>query len=171
MVDIAPSSCFSESSNETGSVAPKAKHVRYTRKEERDASELQITWNNVMDQGNYRRKSLYAHVAVLVLYWEEGDLNVHDEVKSLVEIFEKHFNYSVEHESLKLPYANTHINTIVASFVHRRNGPGRLMIVDYAGHGRPGEFHGSLELYGSAKHSFDHWDERPLIHFLLRQRT
>jgi hypothetical protein len=165
MGDLAQSSCFSESSNKAGPVAQKAKSVQYTRKEERDASELQITWNNVMDQGNYRRKSLYTHVAVLVLYWEKGDLNVHDEIKGLVDIFENQFNYSVEHGPLKGPYANTHINKLVASFVHTHNGPGTLMIVYYAGHGRPGEFHGSLELFGSAKHSFGHRDERLLIYF------
>ena len=165
MVDLAESSCFSESSNKAGSVAQHAKHVQYTTKEECDASELQIAWNNVMDQGNYRRKSLYTHVAVLVLYWEDGDLNVRDEVGDLVDIFKNHFNYSVEHGALKGPHANTHVNALVADFVHKNNGPGKLIIVYYAGHGRPGEFHGSLELFGSAKHSFGHRDERLLIHF------
>ena len=165
MVDLAQSSCFPESSNEACSIAQTAKHVQYTRKEERDASELQITWNSVMDQGHYCKKSLYTHVAVFVLYWEDGDLNVHDEVKTLVDIFQDHFNYSVEHGPLKGPYANTQINALVANFVHRHNGLGKLMIVYYAGHGRPGEFHGSLELFGSAKQSFGHRDEQLLIHF------
>ncbi|ERF68921.1 hypothetical protein EPUS_08081 [Endocarpon pusillum Z07020] len=164
MVELTQTPLFPESSNKACSIPQTAKHVQYTKKEERDASELQITWNSVMDKGNYRRKSLYTHVAVLVLYWEDGDLDVHDEVKELVDIFQKLFNYSVDHGPLKGPYANTHINFLVAEFVHKHNGRGKLMIVYYAGHGRPGESHGSLELFGSAKHYFSHGDERLLIH-------
>lgn len=153
MAEVTESPGFPESSNEACSIAQTAKHVQYTRKEERDASELQITFNSVIDQGNYRRKSLYTHVAVLVLYWEDGDLDVHDEVNELVDIFKKHFNYSVKEGRLKGPYAKTYINALVANFVHENNGQGNLMIIYYAGHGRPGDYHGSLELFGSAKHS------------------
>ena len=107
-----------------------------------------------MDKGNYSRKSLYTHVAVFLLYWEDGDLDVYDEVNGLVDIFENHFNYSVEHGPLKGPYAKIQINALVSNFVYRHDGPGKLIIVYYAGHGRPGESHGSLELFGSARHFF-----------------
>ena len=75
-----------------------------------------------------------------------------EEVKSLQSVLEKLFNFHVQVEPLDNHIEKklqVRINSIVAQFVEKHDGPNTLLIVYYAGHGRPGSYYGHLELFGS----------------------
>ena len=127
--------------------------VHYERKNERDDSEYQVLWSNIMEKGNYKNPSTYQNVKALLLCWAQNcdDLQIKGEVDRLKAVLEDRFNYHTQTE-----YLNKHnpqrlqvqVNTKVAAFVGAHDGPNTLLLVYYAGHGRPGGFYGSLELIG-----------------------
>ncbi|MCJ1287161.1 hypothetical protein MMC26_006509 [Xylographa opegraphella] len=127
--------------------------VDYARKDERDASEYQIIWSNAVDKGPLKSSSTYRGVDVLLLCWKENskDMTTEKEVHELESVFVDNFGYHAQiqyldaHKEQKL---QVQVNAIIAKFVHDHDGPNKLLIVYYAGHGRPGEFYGSLELFG-----------------------
>ena len=131
--------------------------VDYQSEDEREDSDLQLLWSRVMDEGNYKTSSTYTKVEVLLLCWKEGcnDMATQDEIDRLKATFEKRFNYHVG-----IAYLDTtseqklqiRVNRIVADFVDEHDEPNTLLIVYYAGHGRPGGDFGTLELFGSVIH-------------------
>ena len=133
--------------------------VHYESEDEKEDSDWQLLWNRIMDEGKYKTSSTYKKVEVLVLCWEtqSSDLPaIKKEVQDLQAIFENRFNYHTE-----INYLNTtaehklqiRVNKMVAAFVDEHDGPDTLLIVYYAGHGRPGAEYGDLELFGFAMHA------------------
>ena len=132
--------------------------VDYELQDEKQDSDLQITWSRVMDEGKYKSSSTYTKVEVLLLCWAHScsDLTTRDEIDSLKAILETRFNYHVEIKYLDTEIEQrlqVRVNTIVAAFVGEHDGPNTLLMVYYAGHGRPGGEYGSLELFGSVIHT------------------
>lgn len=133
--------------------------VDYESEDEKKDSDLQLLWSRVMDKGNYKTSSTYTKVEVLLLSWKEGcnDMATQDELDKLKATFENRFNYHVE-----IAYLDTtieqklqiRVNRIVATFVDEHNGPDTLLIVYYAGHGKPGGEFGTLELFGLVTHAW-----------------
>ena len=108
-----------------------------------------------MDEGKYKNSSTYTKVEVLLLGWERTDMTTKDEIDSLKATFEKRFNYHVEIRYLDTTIEQrlqVRVNTIVAAFVGKHDGSNTLLIVYYAGHGKPGGEYGSLELFPSVTH-------------------
>ena len=106
-----------------------------------------------MDKGNYNHPSKYNKVAVLLLCWEQScnDLKTTDEVNALKSVFEERFRYHTTVEILdnnRTPKLQVRLNKKVAAFVDKHDGPNTLLIVYYAGHGKPGKDHGELEIFG-----------------------
>lgn len=105
------------------------------------------------NQGKYSKPSAYSKVEVLLLSWLEPDIETQDEVQRLKAVFEDGFGY---HATLEYLDANSQgslqvdLNVTVASFVKAHNGVNTLLVVYYAGHGKPGESFGDLELFGFA---------------------
>lgn len=131
--------------------------INYESQDEKEDSDLQLLWSRVMDEGSYTNSSTYTKVEVLLLCWAEScdDLTTKNEVHSLKATFETHFNYRAKIEYLDTTYEQklqVRVNTIVAAFVGTHDGPNTLLIVYYAGHGRPGGKYGNLELFGFVKH-------------------
>lgn len=134
--------------------------VDYESEDEKEDSDLQLAWSRVMDEGKYKTSSTYTKVEVLLLCWEHScnDLTTQGEVDSLKAVFENRFNFHAE-----IKYLDTNIeqrlqvrvNAIVAAFVGKHDGPNTLLIVYYAGHGRPGGEYGSLELHGSVTNGYN----------------
>ena len=125
-------------------------------KDEVDDSEYQKQWVNIMDQGRYQRPSTYQRVEALLLCWADNsdDMATKEEVNKLKSVFEYLFHYNAYIEYLDSSIEQrlqVQINTKVAAFVGAHDGPNTLFIVYYAGHGRPGTYYGSLELFGSVK--------------------
>ena len=110
-----------------------------------------------MDKGkNYLKPSTYTKVEALLLCWDDNsdDLTTKAEVKRLEAVLKNDFGYHAE-----IFYLDNHIeqrlqvilNAVVAEFVRKHDGPNTLLMVYYAGHGRPGSYYGALELFGSVQ--------------------
>lgn len=125
--------------------------VDYESEDEKEDSELQLLWSRVMDEGQYKTSSTYTKVEVLLLCWEHScsDMATKDEIDDLKKTFENRFNYHAEIKYLDITTRlQVHVNAIVATFVKDHDGPNTLLIVYYAGHGKPGSEYGDLELFG-----------------------
>lgn len=125
--------------------------------EKDDYSEYQVLWSKTMDKGQYKSSSTYTNVEVLLLCWAESsdDLAVKEEVSKLKSTFETSFNYNTQISYLDAKIERklqVQVNTIVAAFIGAHDGPTTLLIVYYAGHGKPGSYYGSLVLHGLVDH-------------------
>ena len=132
-----------------------ASTVHYESEDEKEDSELQLRWSRVMDEGQYETSSSYTKVEVLLLCWEHScsDMATKEEIDDLKTTFEDRFNYHAEIKYLDVTTkVQVRVNAIVATFVAQHNGPNTLLIVYYAGHGKPGSEFGSLELFGFVGH-------------------
>ena len=124
--------------------------------DEKEDFDLQLLWSRVMDEGDYTNSSTYTKVEVLLLCWAEScdDLTTKKEVEDLKATFETDFNYHATIEYLDIMFEQRlqiRVNAKVAAFVDDHDGPNTLLIVYYAGHGRPGQKYGHLELFGFVK--------------------
>jgi len=131
--------------------------VDYDSPDEKDASKYQVLWSNIINKGNYLESTGYHSVEVLLLCWDEKcvDMATQDEVDKLKTIFEDKFGYhatiaKLSHEKLGAEgrRLQVQVNFEVAKFVKDHDGPNNLLIVYYAGHGKPGNRFGDLELFG-----------------------
>ena len=124
--------------------------VDYESTDEMDASRYQVLWSNTMAKGN--KGTDYLKVAVLLLCWDQkfDDMATEEEVHSLKAVFEDKFGYSATIAKLSPTKGGlqVQINREVANFVGDHDGQNNLLIVYYAGHGKPGEIFGQLELHG-----------------------
>ena len=133
--------------------------VDYEDADEKDNSEYQVTWSNTMEKGTYKSSSSYENAYVLLLRWADGcdDLIVNEEVSKLKSTFETFFSYHAEIRYLSAKIGRSYqvqVNTIVQAFIGAHDHPNALLIVYYAGHGKPGSFHGSLALHGLVERSY-----------------
>ncbi len=116
-------------------------------------AEYQVLWNITMDQGEYNQSSAYDKVVVLLLCWaqDSNDLKTTEEVNALKLVLEKRFRYHTTTEYLdndNKQRLQVQLNSKVAAFVGANDGPNTLLIVYYAGHGKPGKMPGDLEWFG-----------------------
>ena len=116
-------------------------------------ADYKVIWNLTMDNGNYGQPSAYEKVEVLLLCWAQNatDLKTTEEVNALKLVLEGRFNYHTTTEYLdsnKQQRLQVPLNTKVAAFVGAHDGPNTLLIVYYAGHGKPGKTRGDLEMFG-----------------------
>ncbi|KAI4119499.1 MAG: hypothetical protein LQ338_007264 [Usnochroma carphineum] len=117
------------------------------------SSRYQVLWTNVMAKGRYANPSVYQKAEVLILCWEQAssDMDTKNEVERLKSVFRKSFGYGVTIEKLNANLEKklqVQVNGRVARFVEDHDGPNTLLIVYYAGHGKPGDNFGDMELYG-----------------------
>ena len=115
-------------------------------------SQYQVRWSEIMDKGNYQDPITYTNIVALLFCWEDhcNDMETKDEVDRLRAVLEDDFNYKTQTEYLdSRPGLQLRVNAKVAVFVEANDGPNTLLIVYYAGHGRPGSYPGSLILTGS----------------------
>ncbi|KAL9006286.1 MAG: hypothetical protein Q9188_000943 [Gyalolechia gomerana] len=127
--------------------------IGYESPDEIDASKYQVSWANVMAEGKYLTPSIYQNVEVLILCWAEhsSDFDTKEEVSKLKSVLEEGFRYHVTVVRLDAKAEKrlqVQVNAEVAGFVGNYDGPNNLLIVYYAGHGKPGEFVGDLEIFG-----------------------
>ena len=106
-----------------------------------------------MNKGSYKNPSSYQKVEVLLLCWaaNSDDLATQGEVNRLKEVFTQDFHYRTHTEYLDATIEKrlqVQVNAKVAAFVAAHDGSDALLIVYYAGHGRPGCYYGALEMHG-----------------------
>ena len=139
---------------------PEPSTVDYKAQDTKDDSEYQVLWSKKMDEGKkYNRSSTYTNVAVLLLCWEEtcDDLAVKEEVSKLRNTLEGRFCFHTQNSYLDTKNEKrlqVQVNSLVASFICAHDGPNTLLIVYYAGHGRPGDRYGHLILHGLVRQSY-----------------
>ena len=107
-----------------------------------------------MDKGNYQDPTTYTNIVALLFGWEDhcNDMETKDEVHRLEAVLKDDFHYKTQTEFLdSRPGLQLRVNARVAVFVEANDGPNTLLIVYYAGHGRPGNYPGSLILTGSVR--------------------
>lgn len=136
--------------------SPDVSTVNYESQDEKEDSELQLLWSRIMDEGNYDNSSTYTKVEVLLLCWAEicNDMTTREEVNQLKTTFEEKLFWNTQVEYLDTTIEGrlqVRVNAIVAGFVDAHDGPNTLLMVYYAGHGRPGGDYGDLELMGSVQ--------------------
>lgn len=134
--------------------------VDYETEDEIDASKYQVAWTNVMEEGEYVTPSTYQNVVVLILCWADdcSDFDTKDEISRLKLVFEEGFRYLVTIEYLDAKAEQrlqVQLNGKVARFVEVHDKPNTLLIVYYAGHGKPGEYWGDLEIFGYTRSKGD----------------
>lgn len=115
-------------------------------------SQYQVRWSEIMDKGNYQDPTTYTRIVVLLFCWKNdcNDMETEDEVKRLEAVLKDDFHYETQIEYLDSREGlQLWVNFRVAHFAQANDGPNNLLIVYYAGHGRPGSSPGSLILTGS----------------------
>ena len=143
---------LSSTEREAARLAQANTPIEYSQPLEVRSSELQRVWTKTIAGGPYKRSSYYKKIAVLTLSFHPdfddlGD-GVQEEVGRLSNLFRKSFNYPVKNVKLRpAEDAQVVINDEVARFVRKHHGLNHLLIVYYAGHGRPGENHGELVVF------------------------
>ena len=130
--------------------------IDYESQDEKDDSEYRVAWSNKMDKGNFRNLSTYKQGHVLLLRWSDtcDDLKIEKEVNDLKNVFEADFRFKAQIKFLDSSLQSRlqgKLNHIVAKFVDTHDGPDTLLIVYYAGHGKPGSVPGQLEVFGLVK--------------------
>ncbi|KAK9788202.1 hypothetical protein AB5N19_02982 [Seiridium cardinale] len=116
-------------------------------------SKFKSVWDNEM--GNLKNKYIpYQKAFVLLLSWDEAidDLKTDKEVTALDNLFTQKFKYGTIRKILiKDPRrsAQAQVNRHLAEFVDDHDDTNTLLVVYYAGHGRPGNVPGVLRLTGS----------------------
>ena len=137
-------------SNDT---APDLLTVDYGSRDEKEDSEYQILWTSIMDKGPYRKPLSYEKVEVLLLRWKDDcdDLGTKQEVNDLSNVFKTLFGFNVTIECLNDESdLQLSINAIISSWTYKHHAPDKntLLIVYYAGHGKPGLTPGEMRLFG-----------------------
>ena len=145
-----------------GSLTPQDQSIVDNDSEtEEDAADYQEIWTSAMGKGPYENPSMYRKVEVLILCWAEDCddwAESQREVKKLKKVFEGDFYY---HAEIKFLHKNSptklqlQVNTILAGFATKHDGPNTLFIVYYTGHGKLASSYGSLLIHGSVKDSSD----------------
>ena len=127
-----------------------ASNVQYQHQREKENSQFQVRWNELMGEDGLSGAAFYRRVAVLLISWdkEDDDLNTADEVHSrscwlivswltnskvakLKSVFKRIFNYEVFHVRLtcknkSLPQQFLMLK--LAEFVVEQDGPNTLLI-------------------------------------------
>ena len=91
-----------------------------------------------MAKGPYKNPTAYQRVYVLSLCWANDKMAAKEEIEKLKKVFEERFHYQFYTEYLGIGgRPQVQVNKIVGCFVADHDGPHTLLIVYYAGHGRP----------------------------------
>ena len=126
-------------------------------------SEYENLWDRVIDnreQNRSHRVSAYTKVEALLLSWDQScsDIATKTEVETLKAVFETQFGYHTTVGHLNAHVENklqAQLKLKIALFVESYDGPDTLLLIYYAGHGRPGGENGDLYLYGLVSILFD----------------
>ncbi|OBS27948.1 hypothetical protein FPOA_01888 [Fusarium poae] len=98
---------------------------------ERFIEDLQTSAKRAFPNSDYSR---YSDVQVLLIQWDEDELQVEDEVNELRKVFNL---YNFTTTKFRIPTSNSHrkLNQKVLSFVEEHENEDTLLIIYYGGHG------------------------------------
>ncbi|KAL1656408.1 hypothetical protein SLS61_000871 [Didymella pomorum] len=104
---------------------------------EQRARDMQAWWEDSITK-HMRKSTGYLEVAVLLINWapELDELKTKSEVEELQSLFRDRFRYNVEAVELNVKRKPQHqLQSSIAQFTQKFDGPGNLLIVYYSGHG------------------------------------
>ena len=90
-----------------------------------------------LERYQIRRIQRYTSVAVLLLYWKETDLKIHDELQALEDLLQDTFNYRVERCAIPSEKPQYLLGHALNTFLEKYGTSDNLVIVYYGGHGGP----------------------------------
>ncbi|KAK8127031.1 uncharacterized protein PG998_002790 [Apiospora kogelbergensis] len=121
----------------------------YQDADETHDSKLKALWDSEMGD-LHNEYTPYTKVSVLLLSWDKeiDDLKTDKEVTDLENLFKNKFMFETTRQVLKKddksPQAQ--VNHYLAQFVYENDNTNTMLIIYYAGHGRPGSDRGNLRL-------------------------
>lgn len=94
-----------------------------------------LAFNKIVETRYRDGSSGYSEIGVLLVSWDEDDMNVADEVDMLQDVFSKRFGFKAE--SFKIPSENSSaaLYAKMQQWANDFEGAHRLSIIYYAGHG------------------------------------
>ncbi|KAK8022114.1 hypothetical protein PG993_012881 [Apiospora rasikravindrae] len=121
----------------------------YQDADETHDSKLKDVWDTEME-GLHQDYTPYTKVSVLLLSWDKeiDDLKTDKEVTDLENLFKDKFMFDTTREVLKKGEKSpqSQVNHYLAQFVYENDDTNTMLIIYYAGHGRPGNGRGNLRL-------------------------
>lgn len=117
--------------------SPRTSRRRETSAERRTRfyDNLRVTFEKTIS-GHYRTGRTYDTVGVLLLSWQDDDLDVWThEIEELRDIFKHQFHFEVNHYHIPTTTASTGLNYKIAEIAHHYDTAHKLLIVYYGGHG------------------------------------
>ncbi|KAI4595699.1 Phosphatidylinositol-4-phosphate 5-kinase [Pestalotiopsis sp. 9143b] len=125
----------------------------YQDEDETQDSRLKTAWDGVMG-GLKTKHNAHEKVSALLLSWhpDVDDLKTDQEVRDLEEVFKSTFKYETTRATLTngaKKSAQIQVHRHLSQFVYDNDDGNTLLIIYYAGHGRPGKDPGGLHLTGS----------------------
>jgi hypothetical protein len=108
-----------------------AKSHHHIENFERFVEDLQTSAKRAFPNSDYSR---YSDVQVLLIQWDEDELQVEDELNELRRVFNL---YGFTTNKFRIPTSNSHrkLNQKVLSFVEEHENEDTLLIIYYGGHG------------------------------------
>ncbi|MCJ1423610.1 hypothetical protein MMC29_001494 [Sticta canariensis] len=123
-------------------VSEQAHSIQYEDEYEKSNAAFHLAWNACMAQGSYKSPSFYKKVSCLLFSWDKevDDLGTEKEVADLTNVFENTFRFKVKRALLTndpdhLPQVQ--VTKHIGDFLYDEDGVHTLLLVYYAGHGRP----------------------------------
>ncbi|KAK8007742.1 hypothetical protein PG989_001732 [Apiospora arundinis] len=115
-------------------------------------SKLKALWD--IEMGDLKSQYIpYTKVSVLLLSWHKDidDLKTDEEVTDLENLFKDKFMFETTRQILTKDSksAQAQVNHYLAKFVYENDSSNTMLIIYYAGHGRPGNRRGNLRLAAS----------------------
>ena len=98
---------------------------------------LRAELSNELERYQSRRSYGYFSITVLILLWEDDDLNCMKEVKLLSAMFKDRFHYEVRQFLIPSERPQDSLNRAISDFVYTFGAKDNLLLVYYAGHGDP----------------------------------
>ncbi|KAF7531834.1 hypothetical protein G7054_g8499 [Neopestalotiopsis clavispora] len=150
---MSPANKIPASGAEAPRPTPESPSKDYQDENETHDSRLKAVWDSEMGarEENY---SVYEKASVLLLSWhkDDDDLATAEEVTNLEQVFRDEFNYKTTKAELRKNIrasAQIQAHVHLANFLFEHDDESTLLVIYYAGHGKPGKDRGTLALTGS----------------------
>ncbi|KAK4198018.1 hypothetical protein QBC40DRAFT_96539 [Triangularia verruculosa] len=109
----------------------------------------------------------YSAVKVLLISWENDDLDVDDEIRPLTSVLSHLYHYDVEVWKIPTTKPSIRLSTKVTSLLEGHGNEGNLVIIYYAGHARVSEQPGGSNIWAATRDDNSLTLQSSVIHSLL----
>ena len=93
--------------------------------------------NSALKLEDWKTHNEYKSISVLVLYFEDSEIDFKNEALQVGGLFAVDFHYAVEYYAIPSDHSHRRLDTKINSFLDDHGDPDHLMIIHYGGHGDP----------------------------------